>query len=77
MKKLLLLCFVAALGLNAAHADIVIDETSYTADTLMRRVIGPGITHTIVRIPDYPLNVYILETDLNNPQQPRGDHHRL
>ena len=67
MKKLLLLCFVAALGLNAAHADIVIDETSYTADTLMRRVIGPGITHTIVRIPDYPLNVYILETDLNNP----------
>ncbi len=31
------------------------------------RQLGPGITNTIIRIPDYPLNVYLLEADMNNP----------
>jgi hypothetical protein len=48
-------------------AGINIGGTVYTADTIMRRQVGPGIYNTIIRIPDYPLNVYLLETDLTNP----------
>ncbi len=50
-----------------SHADVVIGDNTYAADTLWRRVVGPGMTTTIVRLPDYPLNIYITETDLNNP----------
>ena len=49
------------------QADLIIDGTTYTADTLVHRQVGPGMVNTIVRIPGYPLNVYVLEVDLNNP----------
>lgn len=32
----------------------------------MRRQVGPGIIHTRVRVPDYPLNAYVLEMDMKN-----------
>ena len=59
----------AALSLmgTALYAQVTIGENTYATDTLMRRQVGPGMITTIVRIPDYPLNVYITETDLNNP----------
>jgi len=68
MKKFLLLCLVFAVAnCTSATASIVIDNVTYQADTLVRRQVGPGIIHTIVRLPNYPLNAYVLETDLNNP----------
>ena len=62
-----LLCVVVALASSIARADIVINGTAYRADTLVHRQVGPGMVNTIVRIPDYPLNVYVTEVDLNNP----------
>lgn len=58
----LMLCWAVA-----ATASINIGGTEYRADTIMHRQIGPSIYNTIIRIPDYPLNVYLLEMDLNNP----------
>ncbi len=63
---------IAALALGAfmalpAWAGIMIGTTEYAADTLFRRQLGPGIVNTIIRIPDYPLNVYLLEADMSNP----------
>ena len=68
MKKSLLLSIVlGALTVLSAHADFVIGGKTYSADTLVRRQVGPGMINTIVRIPDMPLNVYMVEVDLNNP----------
>ena len=61
---MLLMSIVACLPLRA---DFVIDGTTYNADTLVHRQVGPGMMNTIVRIPGYPLNVYVMEVDLNNP----------
>ena len=67
MKQLIIaLAFGAAMTLPS-WAGITIGSTSYSADTLFRRQIGPGIVNTIIRIPDYPLNVYLLEADMSNP----------
>ena len=67
MKAKLTLPLLAALACVAAHADVVIDGQAYVADTIVHRQVGPGVTNTIVRLPGYPLNVYVLETDLSNP----------
>jgi len=67
MKKILTTFSLLALGLGSMTAGITIGETVYDADTIMHRQVGPGIYNTIIRIPDYPLNVYLLEADLNNP----------
>ena len=64
-----ILFFVVAsilVGLSV-RADLVIDGNTYQADTLVHRQVGPGMVNTIVRIPGYPLNVYVMEVDLNNP----------
>ncbi len=50
-----------------ASAAVVIGDKTYEMDTLLHRTIGPGMVNTIVRIPDYPLNVYVLEADVTNP----------
>ena len=64
MKQLIIaLAFGAAMTLPS-WAGITIGSTSYSADTLFRRQIG---VNTIIRIPDYPLNVYLLEADMSNP----------
>jgi hypothetical protein len=61
---MILMSIVACLPLRA---DFVIDGTTYNVDTLVHRQVGPGMMNTIVRIPGYPLNVYVMEVDLNNP----------
>ena len=66
-RNLILLITLLALTGLTAHADFIINDISYHADTLVHRQVGPGIINTIVRIPDYPLNVYVTEVDLNNP----------
>ncbi len=65
--RLLLLVMVTAIAGLTARADFVIDGTAYGVDTLVHRQVGPGMVNTIVRIPGYPLNVYVMEVDLNNP----------
>ena len=66
-KRFFSLAFVLLAITMAARADITIGTVSYHADTLVHRQVGPGIIHTVICIPDFPLNVYLLETDLNNP----------
>ena len=57
----------AVMMMATVMAQITINERSYSVDTIVHRQIGPGVVNTIVRLPEYPLNVYILETDLSNP----------
>ena len=66
-KSLLLFLLTLILGVFSAHADITIDGKTYRADTMVYRQIGPGMINAIVRIPDFPLNVYVVTVDLNNP----------
>lgn len=66
MKKLLLTLAMTSLIAGTAAADIVIDGKSYVADTLVHKQVGPGVVHTIVRLPEIPINAYLLETDLTN-----------
>lgn len=66
-SNLLSLLLLAATCVFSARADIVIDGTSYHADTLVHRQVGPGMINAIVRLPDYPLNIYVVTADLNNP----------
>ncbi len=40
---------------------------NYVVNTLIDRYEGPGIHYRRLRIPDFPLNVNILEVDLNDP----------
>ena len=68
MKQLsYLLLALAAVVCMPARADYVIDGAEYHVDTLVHRQVGPGTVNTIVRIPDYALNVYVMEVDLNDP----------
>ena len=68
MKKLLLLLLLMVTAASIpVHADFVLNGKTYTADTMMRRQIGPGMINTIVRIPGIPLNIYVIEVDLNDP----------
>ncbi len=52
---------------TTAMADVTVDGKSYTVDTIIHRQVGPGIMHSVIRLPDYPLNVYISEMDITNP----------
>lgn len=68
MKKLLL---AAALGACAATAmadgGIEIDGTVYRVDTLIEQKVGPGTLYRRLRLPQYPLNVNMLQVDLKDP----------
>ncbi|MBQ1610647.1 MAG: phosphodiester glycosidase family protein, partial [Muribaculaceae bacterium] len=67
MKRLLHSFLLITLFTLNGFASITLGGNTYETDTLYRRQVGPGMVTTIVRIPDYPLNIYITETDLNNP----------
>lgn len=58
-----------AVGFTAvAQVDtIFINDKNYHVDVIESQDIGPGIHHYRLRIPDYPLNVNILQMDMNNP----------
>lgn len=60
---ILLVCCLTGL----ANADVAIGDKTYHADTISRRQVGPGMITTIIRLPEFPLNIYVTETDLNNP----------
>ena len=67
MKKSLLFLAMLAVSVLAVRADVVINDKAYHADTMVYRQIGPGMMNVIVRLPDYPLNVYVVTVDLNDP----------
>ena len=67
MKKFFTLLILLAAVAQWASADIYFDKKSWHADTLQRRQVGPGTVNTIIRLPEYPLNMYILEVDLTDP----------
>ncbi len=67
MKRIYSLLLAAACCSMGANAAVELNGTTYEMDTLLHRTVGPGIVNTIVRLPDYPLNVYVLEADLTHP----------
>ncbi len=67
MKKFFFIIALLACCTSTMTAGINIDGTVYRADTILHRQVGPGIYNTILRIPDFPLNVYLLEADMTNP----------
>ena len=66
MKRIISIQLLLMVAVTAM-AQVVIGGNEYQVDTLFRRQLGPGIMNTIIRIPGYPLNVYLLEADMNNP----------
>lgn len=67
MKKQIFLFFVLMALAMPARADVVIDGETYQVDTIVHRQVGPGIMNTIMRLPDWSMNCYVLSVDLNNP----------
>ena len=67
MKRLSVILLLAGAAAIGAQASVTIGSKEYRADTLEHRQVGPGIIHTMMRLPDYPLNVYLLEADMDNP----------
>ena len=62
---LFLLLFLCTANGNAETVDI--NGTSYDITTLIDRDLGPGINYKRIRLADFPLNVNILQMDMNNP----------
>ncbi|MBQ9072920.1 MAG: phosphodiester glycosidase family protein [Muribaculaceae bacterium] len=71
MKKIILSLLLASTAMTGIFAEdqstINLNGKDYTIDELIVRQEGPGITYRRIRIPDYPLNVNMLEVDLTNP----------
>ena len=67
MKKVITLLAFVALFATTALADITVDGKSYAVDTIIHRQVGPGMMHSVIRLPSWPLNVYISEMDVTNP----------
>ena len=68
MRKRILSMMLLSMGLVAsAQVDtILINDVNYHVDVIESQDIGPGIHHYRLRIPAYPLNVNILQMDMNN-----------
>ena len=66
MKKIVALLVFAMASTFLVDAKITLNGKSCSVDTILHRQIGPGVVQTIVRVPEYPLNAYVLEMDMNN-----------
>ena len=66
-NQLLFLLAFALLAWLPSRADMVVSGNTYHVDTIVHRQVGPGIVNTIIRLPDWSLNVYVVSVDLNNP----------
>lgn len=71
MNKFLLLSIAAGTAMIASAAiptkTVNIGGTDYSVQTLIERPIGPGMTYTRLRVPDFPLNVNMVTVDTKNP----------
>ena len=66
MKKKAIMFVMMLFAVLTVNAQAVIGTKTYVVDTLFHRQIGPGIVHTKMRLPEYPLNVYMLEVDMTH-----------
>ncbi len=66
-KSLLLASSLLLLGSQAFAETVSIGGKDYELQRLIEREIGPGVTYTRLRLPDYPLNVNVTIVDMNNP----------
>ncbi len=66
MRRITFIVAFALMCLLSVNAQVVLNGKNCSVDTILHRQIGPGVKHTIVRVPEYPLNAYVLEMDLNN-----------
>lgn len=69
MKKLLLalLPFLAFAPATDAK-NLFINDQDYEVDTLVyKHSVGPGTTYAYYRVPGRPIDIFVLEVDLNNP----------
>ncbi|MBQ7941793.1 MAG: phosphodiester glycosidase family protein [Muribaculaceae bacterium] len=67
MKKFTVLLWAVVACFMQLNAQVELNGTTYKVDTLMERSLGPGVKHLRVRIPDYPLNIFMLEVDMTHP----------
>ncbi len=69
MKKLLLaLLPVLAFAPATDAKNLFINGQDYEVDTLVyKHPVGPGTTYAYYRVPDRPIDMFVLEIDLNNP----------
>lgn len=67
-KQLLSLAVLWAAAWQCVDAsNFVIDNKKYQYDIIERKDVGPGVTYTRLRVPDYPLNINYMTVDLSNP----------
>ena len=67
MNRLFLISVASLLYGATAHAAIDVGGTAKQVDTLECRTVGPGVQYVRMHMPEYPLDVYTLTIDLNNP----------
>ena len=67
MKKELFVFALSALCGLSAEATINIAGVEKQVDTLECRMVGPGVQYVRMHMPEYPLDVYTMTIDLNNP----------
>ena len=67
MNRLFLISVASLLCGATAHAAIDVGGTAKQVDTLECRTVGPGVQYVRMHMPEYPLDVYTLTIDLNNP----------
>ena len=67
MNRLFLISVASLLCGATAHAAIDVGGTAKRVDTLECRTVGPGVQYVRMHMPEYPLDVYTLTIDLNNP----------
>lgn len=58
---------MSAMVTSVSAETINVGGTDYQADVLIDRDLGAGVRYLRVRLPEYPLNVNILITDLTHP----------
>ena len=67
MKEELFVFALSALCGLSAEATINIAGVEKQVDTLECRTVGPGVQYVRMHMPEYPLDVYTMTIDLNNP----------
>ena len=67
MRKSLFVASLVFMTTSTTVAEVInLAGKDYEFERLIDRKIGPGVTYTRMRFPDYPLNVNMLTVDLNN-----------
>lgn len=69
MKKTSILLALTILSVPVAGAkNLSINSQDYEVDTIVyKHQVGPGTTYAYYRLPQRPLEIHVLEVDLNNP----------